>query len=825
MEIKSYDLLLDINFQTLDYEGKERIRIENPDGSLALDTVGHSFNGISVNGAPLPAASIQHDPEMGALVLKDLPRGGSVEVSIDFVGRVNDKTIHGFYKSNYDSGYLLATDFEPASARRLFPCVDNPSFRAEVSLSVIVDEDLSAISNMPIAAIESVGKTAGGMRSKKKLVRFERTPKMSTYLIFLGVGRFDEHSLGDGHAAGPVEIIGAASPGKAAKTHYGLENGAKFLKAYRDYYSIAYPLRKLHLIALPEYAAGAMENWGAITFRENALLIDENSSVSNKRRVATVVGHEVAHQWFGDLVTMKWWNDLWLNESFATFLENKMTDKLYPDWRIFDDFLLFDAGGALAGDSLRNTHPIDVKVASPEEVSGIFDEISYGKGASILRMIEAYLGEEPFRRGVGRYLEHFKYSNAEGNDLWRSIQEASGQPVERIMSAWIKSEGYPVVDVGLGDGRLELNQSRFFLLAADGGGKEDNRPWPIPLTASVNGTMKRILMDQDHASIPIDGEPKELKLNVHQTGFYRVRYSQELYQVVERGFEKLSYADRYGVLDDLFAFVLSGREGLEPYLRFVRKSLGDTSYLVVDALTGELKLLHNLAPESPAIRNAYGEFLRRQMERLGVVAREAESDHDKLLRAAIAQSLALFDEGFASRLAANFPEYKTLDPNMRPATAIAYAVTEGEAGFGPLVTLAKSMGSDTEQVRVLNALASFRQGELVGRALDLSVSGEFNRANCLYAISSAAANPLARADTWKWFLRNFGTVREIFSGTSYSGNVAESVIPGSGLGREEEVREYFSAPGHVPQEAERGIRKGLELLEIYSRARARLLAT
>jgi tricorn protease interacting factor F2/3 len=819
MEIKSYEIELDVDFQSLGYKGRENINLENSDGTLVLDTIGHEFARIAVDGKTLPSESVSQDS--GTLTLKGLPKGGSASVSIDFSGKVDDKSIHGFYKSSYDSGYLLATDFEPTGARRLFPCVDNPSFRAEIILEVLVDESLTAISNMPIARTETL---ADGEGRRRKRVIFEKTPKMSTYLLFLGIGKFEEEKLDDGGVANAIEIIGAASPGKGVKTRFGLENGAKFLKAYTDYYSIPYPLKKLHLIALPEYAAGAMENWGAITFREAALLIDENSSVSNRRRVTSIIGHEVAHQWFGDLVTMKWWNDLWLNESFATFMEAKTTDSLYPDWKMFDDFLLYDTGPALGGDSLRNTHPIDVNVSSPEEVSSIFDEISYGKGASILRMIEAYLGEESFRSGVARYLERFKYANAEGNDLWRSIQETSGQPVERIMSAWIKTEGHPVVDVERNGDNLELRQRRFLLLAEpelEGRGTL----WPIPLTANINGKTKRLLMDQERASIVIEqgGELRSLKFNVGQTGFYRVHYSKDLYDVIKQGFDRFGDADRYGILNDLFSFMLAGSVEPSLYFEFARRVLGERSYIVANEISGQLGLLFNLARESEEVRRTYGEFLHTQIDRLGTTAREGESDHEKLLREGIARDLALFDDDFAEKIAANFGKYRTLDPGMRNATAVAYARVSGERGFDDIARLAKEIGNDSDEVRLLRALTTFRDGALVERALDLAMGGELNRANSIYAVNAAAWNQYTRDVTWRWFIRNLDQLREMFAGTSHAGYMAENIIPGTGIGREKEVSEYFSDPEKVPKDSERGIKKGMELLEIYSRMRTRLL--
>jgi tricorn protease interacting factor F2/3 len=873
LNIEAYDLLFDVDFWGLSYKAKEKIHVKDCDGKLILDSVGHEYLRFAANGTEINKSSTDYDAVTSKLSLNNLPHG-NVVVEIDFFGKVNSNSLHGFYKSSYGSGYVLATDFEPMGARHLFPCVDNPNFKAEICLEVIVDDErLKVISNMSSSNIVSVSSkdllweeeeegrsnttaiTTNNenkkVEGKKRKITFAKTPKMPTYIFFLGIGEFEEmESFNDeqNHSSS-VKIIGASTPGKSMKTSFAVENAAKFLKIYENYYSIPYPLPKLHLIALPEYAAGAMENWGAITFREAALLVDENSSVMNKRNVARVVGHEVAHQWFGNLVTMKWWNDLWLNESFATFLETKMADKLYPEWKNWNDFLMYDTSPAMEGDSLQNTHPIQVEVRSPDEISGIFDEISYGKGASILRMIEAYLGEESFRRGIASYLSKFKYSNAEGSDLWKCLAESSGQPVERIMETWIRRPGYPYIEASIRSGKIIFKQRRFFLSGTESSaslrqqhheqGETNEERWPIPLTYLVNGRVERFLLEDESAEIEdnsfaLDPKKFEFKVNLNQTGFYRVLYSPELYDILQSKFQNFGEVDRYGIISDIFAFIVSGVVSFELYFSFAKKCFQETSYLIVNTIAEQLRLLYFLAPESEKVREAYSEFYNWQMSRLGFspkermtkggVQEEGSEDEEKMLRGTIARGLAVFDDKFAAELAKKFEEYTSLDPNIRTAVAIAYARAENnERAFSRLADMAERAQTEADVIKILWGLTHFKDPVLIRKALDFSLSGRINRGDCLYAVSAACSNSDARDANWKWFEENFDKIRQVFSGTGYAGTLAEDVIPSAGLDRpEEEVKAYASRLS-VP-EAERGIRKGLELLGVYSKARKRLIS-
>jgi tricorn protease interacting factor F2/3 len=802
--VEEYVLSLSVDFYSLNFSGHEKIRIANPEKDLTLDSLDLNVRRVTALGKNL---RFEVDNEAKKLKISDLPRGfDTLEISLDYEGKITDKTLYGFYKSRYDSDYFVTTDFEPNGARILFPCVDNPVFKAVFSLDVTTQKNLVVVSNGQLKSIVDLGEKAKHV--------FEPTPKMSTYVLYLGIGKFDQVSLTERN----LEFRVSARPGYAEKGRFALENATKFLRTYEEYYSIPYPLGKLDLIGLPEYASGAMENWGAITFREVVLLIDKNSSVANKRNVTSVLGHEIAHMWFGNLVTMRWWNDLWLNESFATFMESKMTNKLYPEWNVVSDFVQQTTAGAMNSDSLSNTHPIDVPVRAPEEISQIFDDISYGKGASVLRMIEAWIGQDAFRTGVSRYLSEFKYGNAEGKDLWRHLAKASGQPVNEVMEAWIKNAGFPVVSVSLNKlEKLSFSQERFFL--DQNRNEKEGGVWPIPVSYMINGREKTFILTDKTFETSSD-QIKAIKVNSGQAGFYRVLYDKELYSIIEKEFADLDTFDRWGILADLFAFLLAGKVSADQYFVFSKRCALESEYLVADAATSHLQFLRLISPQNKGIMQIYRNHHYSQIKRLGLEAKAEEKDTDKLLRGRIATGLALEDPEFARELSKKFGEYDKLDPNLRTAVAVSFAQTLGGKGYDELLATMKRIGSEADVVKIYVALTSFRDPKLVEKTLDLCISGEISRADSLYAVLDAALNPYVRETTWEWLKKNLGVFRELFQGTPYVSQLLQEVISKTGIGSEVEIKSYVSNL-KIP-EGDKGIKKGLELLDVYSSLKRRL---
>ncbi len=566
--IAEYRLRLDVDFVGLRWTGTVEFDLPAGPNDLVLDSDGLEVTAVRANGGRAP---FRVRSERRELVVPG-PHPSPVTIAIDFSGRAAEDSLIGLYRSRNGTAYVLTTQCEPVGARKIFPCLDRPDRKARVRLTVSVDAGLEVVANTAAEAV-----TEGGARREWT---FPATPPMATYLFYLAVGRFGHWEDRSGRV--PVRVFTPVD--RDASGEFGAKAGSRILAGYERYYGIPYPLPKLDLIAVAEHAFGAMENWGAISFNEIRLLIDPTSASFQRRDVFETISHEVAHQWFGNLVTMRWWDDIWLNESFASFLETKITDQIDPSLDAPTDFVLRTAGMAAAfdGDSLGVTHPVRAKVARPEEISQIFDEISYGKGSSVLRMLEAYLGDAAFRQGVGEYLGRFRYGNACTEDLWAALERAAGTPVSQIVGPWIDRPGLPVVSARLGPSGLELAQARFTY-----GGTVEEPPWPIPMTFERDGRRDRLLFDSRKRTVPCP-PGATVHLNPGALGFYRTLYDADLYDRLLAALPSRSPSDRWIVLNDLAAFVLSGQSDWPTYARAVR-ALGTTSdRLVVEEIVGSL---------------------------------------------------------------------------------------------------------------------------------------------------------------------------------------------------------------------------------------------
>jgi tricorn protease interacting factor F2/3 len=777
MQVGSYDLFLDIDFQNLEFRGRVLIELES-EADVILNCIG-----LKVISSKASGRSFQFEQNDENLTIRTGPFRGRLEV--EYVGSIPDLLV-GIYRAPYGHRYMITTQFEPAHARRMFPCVDNPDYKAEFKLSVKIDRELDAISNMPVDSVE--------VKADKKIVSFQKTPRMSTYLLYLGIGRFDEV----GEKLGNIDVIAATTPGKVNKARFVLEVAKKSIEFYESYFGIPYMLPKVHLISVPEFAAGAMENWGAITFREAAFQVDKNSSLKTRQRVAEVVAHELAHQWFGNLVTMKWWNDLWLNESFATFMGYKVVDAIQPQWKIWQDFLIKEASGAMARDSLKNTHPIEAEIASPNDIAQIFDEISYGKGACILRMVEAYLGTDDFRKGIENYLIQHKFSNATGKDLWSSLEHVTGKQMKMIMSEWIRKPGYPVITAVMTGGKLTLKQERFLL-----SGASEKDVWPIPITMKLNSESKSLLLNDEEKVINIE-DVKSLKLNIDHTGFYRVHYK-GLYDLVWRS--KLSALDRWQIIFDAVAFLVAGKMPLDEYLNLIKRYYREEDYLPAHEVSDQLLSLSLIMPSR--VNEITREFHRSQLKIL-----QGKDDEKSLaLRGVMAGRLAMFDESYAKDLGLMFHDYEKIEPDMRGAVAIAYARAFGN--FEDVVRRYRASDSDEERIRLLNALMSFKETSLVALSLGLALSGEVKRQDIGSVVLAATANPDAKDLTWKWLKVNIERLLRVHEGTGRLSQILLIVIPILGIGRVDEVETFFEE-NKIPQ-AKKGIEAGMERLKIYQR--------
>jgi len=785
-EVREYDLFLDVDFSGLKYRGKVVVDLESI-GDVSLDAVGQQISSVKSSGNKVP---FKHSGKV--LEIQTGKFSGPLE--IDFSGRVSDN-FTGLYKASYGDGYILSTHLEAVQARKVLPCVDHPAFKAVFKVRVRTDADLSSISNMPIESETRQG--------EKKTVMFKKTPKMSTYLLYLGVGKFVQEK----NRHGETELYAAYADRPTGKinTEFSFDATRKVLDFYESYFGIPFQLPKLHNIAVPEFAYGAMENWGAITYREILLHVDKDTSVRARKSVAHVIAHEIAHMWFGDLVTMRWWDDLWLNESFATFMDFKSTDRAYPEWKVWQDFVRTSTSGAMGRDALTKTHPIMAKVHDPEEIEELFDEISYGKGASILRMIEAYIGSENFKKGVAQYLQKFRYSNASGHDLWSSLQDASGTDVSRIMEGWISQEGFPVIKASLVDGRLTLEQERFLLT-----GGTSKQIWPIPVTMNFDGKTQSLLFDKKKTEVNLPATPRSLKLNVDQTGFYVVQYDgKELLDLVWKS--GLSPLDRWGLISDAKAFLLSGRASFKEYIKLVDKYQDEEEYLPAVEVSDQLSFLYQIAP-SKLIETS------RKFHSTGLrIFESKKDDNSTTLKGIIAARLTLLDDAYAKKAGSKFNDLANVEPDMKRSVVMGYARSSND--YDGLISRYTKSTTDEERLRYLEGLASFKNSELVAKTLDFALSGKVKRQDIRNVILYATANPDAKTPIWQWFKNNMAKLEVMYSGTAQFSIILREYFSIVGVGRLAQVEKFFS------EHKVTGADIALERLRIYDQLAKSMTAT
>ena len=810
-----YDIEFEPDFKKFIFRGTEKIsiRVSRPASKIVLHAAELEIKKckISWNGREIKP-KIQLDSKIEQLTIT-LPQkiSGTAILSIDFIGQLNDKLV-GFYRSKYKykgkEKHLATTQFEAADARRAFPCWDEPEAKATFDVSLLVDNNHTAISNMPVISKKKTG--------PKTLYRFDTTPIMSTYLLYLAVGEFEYISSKSGKTL--IRVI--TTYGKKHQGKLSLEFTKQFLSYFEKYFKIKYPLPKLDMIAIPDFASGAMENWGAITFRETILLYDpKTSSTETKQHIAEVIAHEIAHQWFGNLVTMKWWNDLWLNESFATFMATKAVDTLYPEWDFWDQFLISEMTGGLSLDSLKSSHPIDVPVKSPADVRQIFDEISYNKGGCVLMMLENFIGEDNFQKGLYGYLKKHEYANATTEDLWNSLGSISRQPVRQMMNTWVRQIGYPVVEAQVKDSKLRLSQRRFLL---EDNGKTKQGNWIIPLSVRTGDRVVNKLMK---GQVTIPYKEDWFKVNDGQKGFYRVKYDETALESLGKKVEEkaISNVDRWSIHHDLFALCVSNKMSFKNYLDFVRHYEEEEDYVVLSDIIGSLNFFYTILSKEKVwqeIKEFNQDFFNRVFSRLGWDTVKGEKPTTALLRGQIISSLGrLEDEKIISEAKSRFSNLlKTgqLSPDLRGPIYSIIAWSGNASTYQKILGLYRKAPTQEEMVRLLSSLANFQDKKLLSKTLSFTLSKEVRTQNLFQPIARMVTNPQGKELVWPWIKQNWeGIVSRFGVGNPLLNRIIGSVSVEADLEKEKEIKKFFTKH-HVPG-TEMKLAQTLERIRIHAR--------
>jgi tricorn protease interacting factor F2/3 len=747
-------------------------------------------------GDGLEPCAFHVDPASETLTIR-LPRpmSGSLRLQIDYSGKINDQ-LAGFYRSGYKKQgrqrYIAITQFQESSARQAFPCMDHPGRKATFQLTLKVPEQLQVISNTPV---ESATELSGGIQQ----VLFESTPVMSTYLLFFGVGEFQFHQ----DTVDPrIRVV--TLPGLGHTADLGLSFGRKALAYCEQYYGIDYPLDKMDLIAVPDFAFGAMENWGAITFRENLLLhFPETTSAEAVERICEVIAHEIAHQWFGNLVTPSDWKYLWLNESFATYFGFGAVAHTHPDWGTWDQFLHTQTATAMTRDGLVATFPIEIPGGEHVVINSSTAPIIYNKGASMLRMIEGYIGRESYRQGVRTYLKRHAYDCAESRHLWDAFEDAAAAPITAMVQNWIGQPGYPLVTAERNGSRLTLTQQRFTYRP-----HSSDQTWIVPLTmmvweAEAEPRVQSFMMTDAELTVELPHESAVYKLNHHQTGFYRVNYQDldnlsALAMRIRQG--SLAPTDRWGLQNDLYALVRAGRLPLAAYIDFLDHYENESQYLPLASIAANLGQAHRIVtPEQRDRIAAIGRSLgERVLARIGM-APEAAEPHT---RAALRNQLLWQTAAWGSVPAIDFGVEQfdrmrsghSVDPDIARSIMQIGARQCGRSALEWFKARFAETPSEHERMNIVTAMGAFAQWEVVESALAFTLESVPPR-NRFMPIVSAAANPLAAPHLWEWYLKHLEQV-EAFHPLHYE-RVITGVVPLAGLDRTDDLLAFFKA--HIEQ--------------------------
>lgn len=798
------------------FRGNETIEIEvlKPTSSIMLNAAALDIDSASLTGQGLKALNL-------APVLDDrqetlsftLPRElapGRYRLELAFRGKINREG-RGLFYVNYQVGKadkkLIATTMEPTDARRMLPTWDEPSFRAKFRLSVDLPAGLKAFSNTPVDR-QSL------LPGARQRISFKPTPKMPSYLVVLAAGEFERISTKqDG-----VEIGVVTTEGKKDRGAFALGASRDLLHFYNNYFGVPYPLAKLDHVAIPNGFNGAMENWGAIVYNENTLLYDPRTSPEHVRQMTfSVNAHEMAHQWFGNLVTMAWWDNLWLNEGFASWMASKATDHFHPEWRPYLANIA-DRERVMNLDSRKTTHPIQTPVETEAQAADAFDDITYEKGQAFLRMLEAYLGEDAFRKGIRAYMAKHQYSNTTSSDLWTALERASGKPVGRLASDWTTQPGFPLIKVEQacedGKRKVTLSQQQFRLDEP----APENRLWNVPLqVGTVNGKAMTTLLTGASTRVTLPGCEGALVVDPHSVGYFRIQYDRASFDALAGQAARLPDATRLKLLNDTWTQVTAGTVPLDAWLKLAGELRDDARLAVWEALLSDLNVLDTLArgePEQPQVRRFIVGFAKPKLAGLGWDEKPGEAAEDAQLRALLAGALARAgDEEAITQARSRFQRWLA-DPAAVSPALIGFVTSSAgryadERTYAAIAQRMAETQNNEERSRLTGALIQVQDPALAGKVLQMALDPSTPPTMVARIVQGVGREHLDQA--WNFAVANreqlMKTQDSVNRNRAFPGIVAASSNAGDAQRMEDFVRQNFEADAQVEaQRVASGIR-------------------
>ncbi len=813
---ENYKLFLDPNIASRAFSGEEttRVRVGERVTEITMNSLDLDISVAEVkSGKKMQRAKVVYDKpaEMVRLQFSSAVPAGNAELHLKFSGKLTEG-LRGLYLSKSARRMYAVTQFEGTYARMMFPCFDEPSFKATFDLQVTADKGDTAISNGRIIHDERL---AGGARHK---ITFSTSPRMSTYLVALAIG--DWQCLESSADGIPVRVC--ATPENKDAGRFALDAATHSLQFYNQWYGIKYPFGKLDMVAIPDYEWGGMENTAAIFYRESALLLnEEHASALAKRGHASTIAHEIAHQWFGDLVTAAWWDDIWLNEGFATWMSSKPVEAWHPEWNL-EAASAFSAQQIIGLDSLPSARAIHGNPRTSAEIKEMFDGITYEKGAAVLRMLESYVGAEVFRKGVNQYLKEHANGNATSHDFWRAVAEASGKPVDKIMPTFVLQPGVPLLSIAgngceAGHTSLQVAQQRFFLSPKP---NDMAQLWHVPacIRTDKDSGANCSLISRDKQKWEINGCTNWYFANRDGKGYYRVFYDvPNVMKVADIAEKELNAPERIALLEDAWAMMRGGRYPVAVFMHLAEAMRSDSERLIVSALASHLDEARTLV--QPEREQEYDKFVRAQFapiaQEIGWDPRPGDTDEQKILRATLLSVLGEAGDPSAVAAAEKIVRQYLRQPRSTDGTitgpAFGVAAAHGDAElYQTLMTAFEKAQTNDEYYNYLFALAAFRRPELADRTLQLVTEGKVRQQDYPSIFSALLNNPASRPAAWSYLKSHWNELQEKIS--SFGGRGAVSAL-GSFCSRPEkkDVQQFFSA--HRAPGAERALQQSLDAMD------------
>ncbi|KAM0819377.1 hypothetical protein AB5N19_05192 [Seiridium cardinale] len=791
---RHYDVTLEPDFEKFSFKGTVLIEfdVKEETKSIALHSLEIDIHSAHIKDGDkivTSSSAITYDEskQVSNIELKDaVPAGGKATLEVKFTGQLNDQ-MAGFYRSTYKKpdgteGILATTQMEANDCRRAFPCFDEPLHKAKFTVTLVADKHLTCLSNMDVASESEVTSEING--TTKKAVKFNPTPLMSTYLVAFIIG--DLNYIETTNFRVPIRVYAPPSS-DIEHGRFSLELAARTLEYYEKIFGAEFPLPKMDMVAIPDFAAGAMENWGLITYRVVDLLFDEKTSgAATKERVAEVVQHELAHQWFGNLVTMDWWEGLWLNEGFATLMSWLSCDHFYPEWKVWENYVTDNLQSALGLDSLRSSHPIEVPVKRASEVDQIFDAISYSKGSCVLRMISTYLGEDVFLEGVRRYIKKHAYGNTQTEDLWAALEDASGKPVKDIMSTWTKNVGYPVVQVTENnDNSIHIKQNRF-LRTGDVKPEEDQVLYPVFLgLRTKDGVDERLTLSKREDNFQLKNTDF-FKLNANHTSIYRTSYTPErlekLGQAAKEGL--LSVEDRAGMIADAGALAVSGYQKTSGVLNLLKGFNTEESFVVWSEIIARVATVQSAwVFEDKSVKDGLEAFIKdlvsERAHKLGWTFSDKDGHIEQQFKAMVFGAAGMAgDKEVVAAAKEMFSKYAAGDksavhPNIRGSVFSMALKYGGKEQYDAILGLFRSSTNSDERNTALRVLGRAKDPELIQRTLDFILSDEVKSQDLYLPASGLRSHAEGIEALFKWLTEKWPEISKRLSGNA---NILGSMV-------------------------------------------------